>query len=188
MRLPLTFYTRDVLDIAPDLLGKVLVRRFDNGDELRLTITETEAYRGEDDLACHASKGRTPRTEVMYLEGGKVYVYLIYGMYWLLNFVTGPNDHPQAVLIRGCNGLEGPGRIGKALQLDKSFYGEDLSSSARLWVEHGDVNTQVAVERAPRVGIDYAGDHWANIHWRFRLGNATPSKPLSRANSAKKQG
>ncbi|MFT3737219.1 MAG: DNA-3-methyladenine glycosylase [Breznakibacter sp.] len=188
MRLPQSFYSRDVLEIAPDLLGKVLVRDFGNGEELRLMITETEAYRGEDDLACHASKGRTPRTEVMYLEGGKIYVYLIYGMYWLLNFVTGPDNHPQAVLIRGCEGVNGPGRLGKVLRLDRSFYGENLVTSDRIWVEDATVSVGLPIGRSPRVGIDYAGDHWANVHWRFTLGDTIPSKPLSRASSAKKRG
>lgn len=169
MRLTRDFFSRDVLDVAPDLLGKKLVRQFENGEEIRLTINETEAYRGEDDLGCHASKGRTPRTEVMYHQGGLVYVYLIYGMYWLLNFTTGTEGHPQAVLIRGSAEIKGPGRIGRALQLDKSFYGEDLIISERLWVENNSANsTKPETTTAPRVGIDYAGEYWAGRHWRFK--------------------
>lgn len=169
MKLPASFYSRDVLEVAPDLLGKTLVRRFDDGQTLRLTITETEAYRGEDDLACHASKGRTPRTEVMYHNGGKVYVYLIYGMYWMLNVVVGDEGYPQAVLIRACEGINGPGRLGKALQLDKSFYGEDLLRSERLWIESGHHPKPFNIVQSPRIGVHYAGDYWGNIHWRYNL-------------------
>ncbi|WP_010664801.1 DNA-3-methyladenine glycosylase [Marinilabilia salmonicolor] len=169
MRLPRNFFSRDVLEVAPELLGKILVRRFDDGHELRLTIKEVEAYRGEEDLGCHASKGRTPRTEVMYHKGGLVYVYLIYGMYWLLNFTTGTEGHPQAVLIRGTKDVEGPGRIGRALNLDKSFYGEDLIYSEKLWVESNSINQkEPKIITSPRIGIDYAGKHWAGKHWRFK--------------------
>ncbi|MFO8000806.1 MAG: DNA-3-methyladenine glycosylase [Marinilabilia sp.] len=169
MRLSRNFFSRDVLKVAPQLLGKVLVRRFADGREMRLTINETEAYRGEEDLGCHASKGRTRRTEVMYHHGGLVYVYLIYGMYWLLNFTTGQEGHPQAVLIRGSYEIKGPGRIGRALQLDKSFYGEDLITSDRLWLEKPGGRNETPVFIAfPRVGIDYAGEVWAGKLWRFK--------------------
>jgi DNA-3-methyladenine glycosylase len=183
MQLPPSFFARDVLEVAPDLLGKTLVRRLPNGQLLRLTITETEAYRGEDDLACHAAKGRTARTEVMYHKGGKVYVYLIYGMYWMLNVVVGEEGHPQAVLIRACESINGPGRLGKALQLDKSFYGEDLSTSQRLWIEHGIDPKNFTVVQSPRIGVHYAGEHWANIHWRYNLvakGKVTKEKSARR--------
>jgi len=86
-RLNIDFYKQDALIVAEKLLGKILVRRLDDGSERHYKITETEAYLGEDDKACHASKGRTPRTEIMYFEGGNIYVYLIYGMYWMLNRV-----------------------------------------------------------------------------------------------------
>ena len=168
MRLGRPFFTRDVLEVAPDLLGQVLVRKLDRHHTLRLTISEVEVYRGEEDLACHACKGRTARTRVMYARGGAVYVYLIYGMYWLLNFVTGPEDHPQAVLIRGCREVQGPGRIGRALKLDKSFYGEDLIDSSRLWVEPG-VILSPDYTSGPRIGVDYAGPEWALKPWRFTL-------------------
>lgn len=167
-RLDAGFFKRDALEIAPLLLGMQLVRQFEDGSRLTLDISEVEVYRGEDDRGCHAAKGRTPRTEVMYHEGGRVYVYLIYGMYWLLNITTGPANHPQAILIRGTRQFAGPGRIGRALQLDKSFYGEELTSSQRLWVtsngqSHGEIVTM------PRVGIDYAGAYWAEIPWRYCL-------------------
>jgi DNA-3-methyladenine glycosylase len=170
MRLTREFFSRDVLEVTPDLLGKTLVRQFIDGHTLKLTIKETEAYRGEEDLGCHASKGRTQRTEVMYHQGGLVYVYLIYGMYWLLNFTTGAPGHPQAVLIRGAMEIEGPGRFGRALQLDKSFYKEDLITSNRLWVENNPkYSTMPAYTTTPRVGINYAGEFWAGKHWRLEL-------------------
>lgn len=167
-RLGKGFFQRDALEVAPDLLGKTLVRDFANGETLRLTLTELEIYRGEEDLACHASKGRTPRTEALYRDGGVVYVYLIYGMHWLLNFVTGPEGHPQAVLIRGSLEVQGPGRIGRALNLDKSFYGEDLSRSPRLWLEGNAAETH-QFTTSPRIGVDYAGPVWAIKPWRYTL-------------------
>ncbi|HNW51366.1 MAG TPA: DNA-3-methyladenine glycosylase [Prolixibacteraceae bacterium] len=163
-KLDRSFFRRDVLDVAPELIGKIVVRKFDNGEIRRYRITETEAYRGEEDRACHASKGRTARTEVMYHEGGKVYVYLIYGMYWMLNLVTSEADHPCAVLIRGIEGFEGPGKVGRELRLDKSFYGEDISTSERLWVETDDRDLPYSV--SCRVGVDYAAE-WAKKPWRF---------------------
>lgn len=166
-RLTESFYVRDVLEVAPELVGKVLVRRFENGQEQHFIITETEAYRGEEDLACHASKGRTPRTEIMYHRGGYIYVYLIYGMYWMLNVVTGQPGHPQAVLIRGLEGINGPGKITRQLQIDKSFYGEDLLCSNRLWICEPDVTVPFKIENHPRIGVDYAGEYWKNLPWRF---------------------
>ena len=157
------FFQRDVLKVAPELLGKVLVRQFDDGHIERYRITEVEAYRGEEDLACHAAKGRTARTEVMYHAGGKIYMFLIYGMYWMLNFVTGKEDEPQAILIRGVENISGPGRVGRKLALDRSFYGEQLPS-LRIWVEDSDENPQY--KTTPRIGINYAGE-WAKKEWRF---------------------
>lgn len=170
MRLDLAFFQRDVLEVAPDLLSKVLVRQYADGKQERFVISEVEAYRGEEDKACHANKGRTARTEVMYHAGGAVYVYLIYGMYWLLNVVTGSEGNPQAVLIRGAREVSGPGRLGKAMQLDKSFYGESLIDSPRLWIED-ELSSALApdCECHPRIGIDYAGALWRDKKWRFLL-------------------
>ena len=164
-RLNRNFFHQDVLEAAPALLGKILVRKFNNGETAKHIITETEAYRGEEDLACHASKGKTERTKIMYENGGYVYVYLIYGMYWMLNFVTGEKDHPQAVLIRGISNFNGPGKLTKHLQLDKSFYGEDLSVSDRIWIEDAPIISGFST--SPRIGIDYAGEKWKNMLWRF---------------------
>jgi len=165
-RLPPDFFLRDVLEVAPELIGKLLVRQFEDGQLERYRITEVEAYRGTEDLACHANKGRTPRTEVMFQEGGAVYVYLIYGIYWLLNLVTGNESDPSAVLIRGVEGFSGPGRVGRKLQLDKSFYGERLISSTRIWLE--DAAHVSEIKTSKRIGISYAGE-WENKLWRFYI-------------------
>ncbi|TXF77754.1 DNA-3-methyladenine glycosylase [Chryseobacterium sp.] len=167
-RIPISYFQKhDAVHLAQSLLGKTLVRKFPDGRELRAQITETEAYFGSDDLASHASKGRTPRTELMFRDGGVVYVYLIYGRYWLLNIVTGKAEQPEAVLIRGLSTVNGPGRIGNLLQLDRSFYGEDLGSSERLWIE--DAISEGEISAGPRIGVDYAGEVWKNMPWRFVL-------------------
>jgi DNA-3-methyladenine glycosylase len=166
-KLDYNFYQRDVLEVAPGLIGKYLVRRFEDGQIFRIMITEVEAYRGEEDKGCHASKGRTARTEIMYHSGGVIYVYLIYGMYWMLNFVTGPENNPQAVLIRGLDKIQGPGKITRQLKIDGSFYGASLVNSGKIWVEdNGIMVEQIA---RTRIGIDYAGEIWKNRMWRFIL-------------------
>jgi DNA-3-methyladenine glycosylase len=166
-RLTKAFYIRDVLDIAPEMPGKILAIRLKDGSHGRFIITEVEAYRGMEDRACHASKGRTPRTEIMFQEGGKLYIYLIYGMYWMLNIVTGEKDNPQAVLIRGVEEYPGPGRLTKSLGIDRSFYGEDLTLSDRIWFE--DTRKIHVVKTSPRIGIDYAGEFWKERPWRYYI-------------------
>lgn len=163
-----SFFQRDVLEVAPQLIGKILCRKFDDGKIIKLRITETEAYRGEEDLACHASKGRTQRTEVMYHEGGKLYMYLIYGMYWMLNIVTGGENEPQATLIRGLEGVYGPGRLTRHLSLDKSFYGETLGESQRIWLENDGIAPPYIIDK--RIGVEYAKE-WAQKPWRFLVNN-----------------
>ena len=170
-RLQKNFFTRDVLNVAPELLGKYLGRKFDDDVIQKFLITEVEAYQGEADLACHACKGRTSRTEIMYHEGGHIYVYLIYGMYWMLNIVTAEKDVPQAVLIRGIQGYDGPGKLTRKLNIDKTFYGEDLISSNRLWIENGLGRNEILIKTTPRIGIDYAGEIYKNKPWRFVLDN-----------------
>ncbi len=159
------FFQHDVLKVAPRLLGKVLVRRLPDGLHY-YTITEVEAYRNEEDKACHASRGRTARTDMLYAEGGRLYVYLVYGRHWMLNVVTGKKNEPQAVLIRGVEGLAGPGKVAQALQIDRTFHGEDISRSTRLWIM--DQGLTPAIQRAPRINIDYAGEPWISKPWRFR--------------------
>lgn len=164
-RLPAEFFRQDVLVVAPQLLGAEIVRIFPNGVQQSFIITETEAYKGENDLACHASKGLTKRTEIMYRNGGCLYVYLIYGMYWMLNVVTGVENEPQAVLIRGVKNANGPGKLTRLLEIDKSFNGEWLNNSDRVYISGTPGNS--AFTTAPRVGVDYAGPYWASVPWRF---------------------
>jgi len=174
-----TFYQQDVLIVSPQLLGKIICLKAD-GSERYFFITETEAYRGEEDLACHCSKGRTPRTEAMYHNGGIFYVYLIYGMYYMLNIVTGKKDEPQALLIRGIKEFDkktkkiiydynGPGKVGKVLGVNDAYYGMSVFNNDNFRIY--DVNyfeTENRIETAPRVGIDYAR-MWKNKPWRFIL-------------------
>lgn len=165
VRLNADFYQRDVLLVAPNLLGKLLICVFPDGSIQKYIITEVEAYKGIGDLACHASKGKTDRNKVMFQKGGLVYVYLIYGMYWMLNVVTSVEGDPEAVLIRGITGYSGPGKLTKHLGIDKSYYAEDLTSSQRIWIE--DAGLAPKIKTTPRIGIDYAGPYWANVPWRF---------------------
>jgi DNA-3-methyladenine glycosylase len=166
-RLSRDFYIRDVLDVAPELVGKNLVLLTPSGETEKFKITEVEAYRGSEDRACHAFKGRTARTEIMYHEGGRLYIYLIYGMYWMLNIVTGMADMPQAALIRGLQNYPGPGKLTKSLGIDKSYYGEDLVYSKRIWIE--DTGMSYMVKNSPRIGIDYAGEYWKSRPWRYYI-------------------
>jgi len=166
-RLSRDFYIRDVLAAAPEVPGKNLVIRLSDRSLGRYKITEVEAYRGSEDIACHAFKGRTPRTEIMYHEGGRLYIYLIYGMYWMLNIVTGEKDNPQAILIRGVEEFSGPGNLTKSLAIDKSYYGEDLVTSDRIWLE--DQGMEFSIKCSPRIGIDYAGEYWKSRPWRYYL-------------------
>jgi DNA-3-methyladenine glycosylase len=161
------FFSHDVLSVAPELIGKTLVVKTGYNSFSRYMITETEAYRGSEDEACHASRGRTTRTEIMYHEGGKIYVYFVYGMYWMLNFVAGERNNPQATLIRGIEGFNGPGKVTRALNIDRSYYGEDLTTSKRIWVEDSGIRPKVKTSR--RIGINYAGETWKNKLWRYYI-------------------
>lgn len=164
MRLDRSFFYRDALLVAPDLVGKVLIRK-DKENISSHTITEVEAYMGIEDQASHARFGKTARNAIMFDQGGLVYVYLIYGMYWMLNFVTGEQDQPQAILIRGINGYDGPGKITRALAIDQTFYGENLATSERIWIE--DRNLKPAMTQVPRFGINYAQEPWKSMPWRY---------------------
>jgi DNA-3-methyladenine glycosylase len=159
----LSFFQQDVLEIAPFLLGKYLVRSI-NENVLKFTITEVEAYRGEEDLACHASKGKTPRTKVMYLNGGHIYVYLVYGMYYMLNIVTGKPENPQAILIRGTKEISGPGKLTRVLQIDKSLNEKVLSQKTGLWIEESGIS--LPYKTTARIGVDYAKE-WKHKPWRY---------------------
>ncbi|MGN0620996.1 MAG: DNA-3-methyladenine glycosylase [Porcipelethomonas sp.] len=167
MKLGDDFFHRDCLEVAPDLVGKVIVRKLQNGEEIRVRITETEAYRGTEDKACHASKGRTKRTEILYGESGIIYVYLCYGIHWLMNVITGERDQPQGVLFRAGEGCEGPARLTKKLHVDKSFNWGSFAESEAVWIEDDGMKPKIRTDK--RVGIEYAGEEWASKPWRFIL-------------------
>ena len=132
-------------------------------------ITETEAYIGPQDLACHASKGRTLRTEAMFGPPGRWYVYFVYGMHWMLNIVTGDEGWPAAVLIRGVSGTIGPARVAKRFGIDRQFYATPASRASGLWIEEGVARIpDRKIKRTPRIGVDYAGV-WAAKPYRYLL-------------------
>ncbi len=165
---PTELHGTNTVALARWLLGKVLVRT-DAGGRSEHVITEVEAYHTERDLACHASKGRTKRTEVMYQPGGRWYVYLCYGVHEMLNLVTGPADHPSAILIRGVDGIVGPGRVTKRLNIGRSLNNRPATPASRLHLEdHGIVVARRRIKTGPRVGVDYAGETWAAKPWRFQ--------------------
>ena len=168
MRLGREFFLRDALEVAPELVGKTLVSSLPGAQERRLVITETEVYRGVEDSACHAHRGRTKRTEMLYRPGGAVYVYLCYGIHWLLNVITGPEDFPQAVLIRACEGFEGPGKLTKYLGITGAQNGIDICSSPLLRIE--DEGRMVNITTDKRVGIAYAEEADRERLWRFKRG------------------
>ena len=193
MKLTRDFFDRPTLDVARDLLGKTLVRRL-GGRTLSGMIVETEAYIGPEDLACHASKGKTARTATMFGPAGVAYVYMIYGFYFCLNAVTEAEGYPAAVLIRAVEPLEniavmrklrknpardtdiasGPGKLCMAMSIDKSLNGAELGGR-ELWVE--DRNLACGeVSASPRIGVDYAGAY-RDKPWRlFASGNPHVSK------------
>jgi DNA-3-methyladenine glycosylase len=175
-KLPRSFYSRSTLEVASNLLGKVLVRRLGRRT-LAGKIIETEAYVGPHDLACHASKGHTPRTSVMFGPPGYTYVYMIYGFYFCLNVVTEARGYPAAVLIRGLEPLEnmdlmrqlrnnpesetniasGPGKLCMAMSIDKQLNGADLLGTT-IWIEDRKLDPR-PIRTSPRVGFDYAGKY-----------------------------
>ena len=164
MRLDSNYYFLPATELAPLLLGKLLCRKIDN-KVIKKRITETECYFGEEDTACHAHVGKTERTKILYMQGGTAYVYLCYGIHNLFNVVSGPKDHPQAVLIRGVEGYNGPGKLTKALQIDRSFNGHDLCSNELLWIE--DDGYIPNYSSGARIGIDYATEEYRTKPWRF---------------------
>jgi DNA-3-methyladenine glycosylase len=179
------FYAQNTLRVAQELLGCFLVREY-RGKIIRAMITETEAYAGEDDLASHASRGWTPRTELMYGVPGRAYVYMIYGMYHCLNIVTEKKDFPAAVLIRGAkfcrrptstdkntlnvhNQLNGPGKLCKFLKIDRRLNKWDVAKGEKLWIEARDPKIDLPkIQKSTRIGIDYA-KHCKEYLWRFNI-------------------
>lgn len=164
MRLTEEYFSNSATELAPDLLGKKICRKTKEGI-LTYCITETECYYGESDTACHASKGRTERTKILYEKGGTSYVYLCYGIHNLFNVVTGREGFPEAVLIRGIEGYDGPGKLTKAMQIDRSLNGVDMAVSEEIWLE--DDGMKPKYRMAKRVGIDYATEEYRDKLWRF---------------------
>jgi len=175
-RLTRASFNQPTLRVSRDLLGKFIVRRH-RGRELAAMITEVEAYKGPKDRAAHTFGGRrTARVEPLYADGGTAYVYLVYGIHWLLNFSTAGAGNPEGVLIRGVltadaakpRLLSGPGRVTTYLRIDRRLDHVDATRSAVMWLE--DRGIRVAARRirtGARVGIDYAGEYWAARRWRF---------------------
>lgn len=189
-KLPREFYLRgDTLQIAQDLLGKILVVPTETGEIVSGTIVETEAYLGAEDKAAHSfGNRRTNRTETMFAQGGTAYVYFIYGMYFQFNVVAGEIGTPHAVLIRAVEPLEGieimrerrgqmkdtnltsgPGKLCIAFGIDKSFDKEDLLGN-RVWIEDGEKFSTDSIACGKRIGIDYA-EEYAEKPWRFWIEN-----------------
>lgn len=178
------FFEKDTIQVAKNILGCFLVRK-KGRKTIRARITEVEAYIGEDDLACHASKGRTARTETMYGEAGHAYIYLIYGMYHCLNIVTEKKDFPAAVLIRAVEiegvpkeKTNGPGKVSRELGIDRSLNGWDVTKGERLWLEPGQPLNHETIRAMKRVGIDYA-KHCRHYLWRFVF-HSTPNESVLR--------
>ena len=160
--------SENTVALARWLLGKTLVTVDVNGVRQSSRICETEAYHGEKDRACHASRARTARTEVMYAEGGVWYVYLCYGIHEMLNLVTGPQGQPSAVLIRGVEDVVGPGRLTRKFGIGRRFNGLPASRTSGLWLEDDGFRPPARlVQATPRIGVDYAGPLWAAKPWRF---------------------
>lgn len=194
-RLDRAFFDRPTLVVARDLLGQRLVR-LERGQRLAGLITETEAYVGENDLACHARAGRTPRTAVMFGPPGMAYVYFTYGMHWLLNIVTEAEGFPAAVLVRGMLPVEGeaamrrrraghvngrqpptplgrltngPAKVAQALGIDGGWNGHDLCGrKAQLFVERAEPPRGYAIVAGPRVGLNKTPEPWKSMAWNFR--------------------
>lgn len=164
--LPASFFDRPADRVARDLLGCRLAVRGADGAVTRHVVFETEAYLGAHDLACHGSKGMTARTAVMFGPAGLWYVYLCYGMHWMLNVVTGAEGVPAAVLIRGVGSHVGPGRLTRGLGIDKAFNGRPATRATGLWFEPGVAVSPRLIEKTPRIGVGYAGD-WAAKPLRF---------------------
>ena len=183
------FFNRDTKTVAQELLGKFLVRRIGKRD-ITVMITQTEAYDGLRDKASHASKGKTKRTQVMFGQPGVFYVYLVYGMHYMLNVVTRAPGYPAAVLIRGVsftNSIElvneknmgkaakkdflnGPAKLTKFLQINKKLNAEKAQKSSGLWFEdRGVIIPPRKIKKTARIGVDYAGPIWSAKKWRFLL-------------------
>lgn len=163
------FFDRSAVQVAPDLLGKYLVRKI-GGKAMSFKIVETEAYEGPKDKASHANRGKTPRTSPMFESAGTMFVYFTYGMHWMFNIVCGKAGHPSAVLIRGVEGCTGPGRLTKKFEIDKKLNERKLSKKSGLWIEENtESKKKLKITKTPRVGVAYAGPVWSKKPYRFVL-------------------
>lgn len=165
--LPAEFFARPALVVARALIGKCLVRELPDGEQRIWPITETEAYIGAHDLACHGRFGETPRTAVMFGPSGVWYVYFIYGMYWMLNVVTNTPGVPAAVLIRAAGPANGPGKLTKQLGITRAENALAAEPASRLWIADAGLRVpRKELVRTPRIGVDYAGE-WREKLYRF---------------------
>lgn len=164
MKLAQEYFLQSAINLAPDLIGKLLCRKIDN-EIIKVRITETECYAGFFDSACHASKGKTPRNEIMFSNGGVIYVYLCYGIHKLLNIITGIEGHPEGVLIRGVEGAMGPGRVTKLLNVTLQQNKQTLCEANGLWIE--DDGVKLPYKASKRIGIGYAMPVDQERLWRF---------------------
>jgi len=164
-----SFFTIPVLELAENLLGKIIVRKFETGGMKRFQITEVEVY-GANDSACHAYRGKTNRNAPMFEEGGILYVYLCYGIFDIANIVSGKAGSPEGVMIRGIDNIEGPGRSSRAMEITREHNREDLTVSDKIWIEN-DGFMPTNIERLKRVGISYATQEDQDKLWRFKLIN-----------------
>jgi DNA-3-methyladenine glycosylase len=163
------FFNRDAFLAAEDLLGKYLVCS-NNSEETAVMITEVEVYDGIKDKASHASKGMTDRNIPMFGEAGNFYVYLVYGIYNMLNIVCGEKGYPSAILIRGVKEISGPGRLTKYLKIDKNFNGRAAEPNSGLWFEdRGILTDKKKIKKEKRVGVEYAGPIWSEKLYRFLI-------------------
>jgi DNA-3-methyladenine glycosylase len=176
-----SFFNRRTPLVAEELIGKFMVRSI-GGRERAYMITETEAYDGPRDKACHAHRGKTLRNEIMFRDAGHMYVYFTYGMHWMLNLVTGPSEYPAAVLLRGVEGISGPARVTKALGINKELNGKLLGKKSGMWIEDRGVKIKPSrIFRGPRIGIRYAGEYWMNKKYRFLLKEEKKKGPRERS-------
>lgn len=176
-RLERSFYLQPTLKVAEKILGKYLVRKLGR-KKISGRIVEVEVYLGPKDRASHAYGGKlTLRNRAEYLLGGHLYIYLVYGMYWQLNISTFRSGKPECILIRALevknkpkNFVNGPGKVCRYLKINQSFYGEDLVTSSRIWIEdRGERVKKSDILKTARIGIDYAGPYWSKKKWRFVL-------------------
>ncbi|EAY03371.1 hypothetical protein TVAG_489150 [Trichomonas vaginalis G3] len=185
-RLQQNFFKDDVVEVAKKLIGKLICRKFEDGTIKKFRINETEAYAAPDDAANHYNSYNEKKKSQLNIEKGLLYLYICYGIYWMVNVTAGQGSKPEGCLIRGIETAPGPGRTGARLEVSKSMHGIDLTTSDIIWIEDDGNNWDYI--STPRVGIDYAPEPWLSKPWRFyheteesrkyasRLGKSKPKK------------